>query len=187
MRFFEVAYPLHELTDSALIIDVAGGNGYASKFLAERLPRQNFLVCDYQNVIDRASKHPRIQYIAHDMFDPYAAPVLNREGQRVFLLKQILHDWSDEQCVRILINIMDVLGPSDLVLILDSVKPTECISLSTAMSEMMVIGTFGGHHRTFAEFERLVHLAQADAHIKSFFANAGQYDDFMVLEVRKST
>ncbi|CAN9461861.1 unnamed protein product [Alternaria alternata] len=190
LHFFEAAYPLQRLASSMLIIDVAGGIGIASIFLAEKLPKQRFLVTDYQSVIEQgkatcpAHLRARVQYVAHDMFEPYHNLGFEKNSERVFLLKQILHDWSDDQCVTILSNILDCFGPSDRLLIIDSVKPVEGTGLSTAMSEIMVMSTFGGRHRNYAEFQTLVCAARSNALVQTSFANAGQYDDFLVLEVR---
>jgi ubiquinone/menaquinone biosynthesis C-methylase UbiE len=190
LHFFEAAYPLQRLASSTLIIDVAGGIGIASIFLAEKLPKQRFLITDYQSVIEQgkakcpAHLRARVQYVAHDMFEPYHNLGFETNSERVFLLKQILHDWSDDQCVTILSNILDCFGPSDRLLIIDSVKPVEGTGLSTAMSEIMVMSTFGGRHRNYAEFQTLVCAARSNALVQTSFANAGQYDDFLVLEVR---
>jgi len=192
LRFFEAAYPIQQLANFSLIVDVAGGAGYTSMFLAERLPGQQFLVCDYASVVEQGKAQcpmhlrARIRYVAHDMFQQYDALSAGWEERRVFLLKQVLHDWSDAQCMSILSNVLDVLETGDLLLIVDSVKPRENVSMSTSMSELLVMSTFGGRHRTYAELEALVRAARADIFIRTSFANAGQYDDFKVLEVQIS-
>lgn len=191
LRFFEAAYPLQRLTASDLIIDVAGGIGHASAFMAERLKTQRFLVCDYPSVISQGRAQcpshlsSRIRFEAHDMFEPYDDLDTGVKGARTFFLKQILHDWSDEECIQILSNILDILGRSETLIIVDSVKPEAAkTTISTAMSDLLVMSTFGGHHRTYAEYVALVENACPDAHVQSKFANTGQYDDFLVLEVR---
>lgn len=190
LHFFQSAYPLQQLAGSALIIDVAGGAGYTSIFLAERLPEQLFLVYDYSSVIEQAKAQcpvnlrSRIRYVAHDMFQQYDPLDTGPKGERVFLLKQVLHDWSDAQCIRILFNILQILRAEELLLIIDTVKPNKDVSLSTAMSEVLVMSTFGGRHRTYEELEALVREARANVSVRASFANAGQYDDFLVLEVR---
>lgn len=192
LRFFEATYPIQQLAKFSLVVDMAGGAGYTSMFLAERLREQQFLVCDYASVVEQGkaqcSMHLRahIRYVAHDVFQHYDASSTGEGGGRVFLLKQVLHDWSDSQCTSILSNVLDFLHAGELLPIIDSVKPIENVSMSTSMSELLVMSTFGGRHRTYVELEALVRNARADVSVRPSFANAGQYDDFMVLEVQIS-
>lgn len=192
--FFEAAYPFSQIETAELIIDIAGGIGQASVFLAERLPNPTFVISDFPSVVDQGKAQcpthlaSRLQYVAHDFFQPFDVQIFQCAGPRVFLLKQILHDWSDEEASQILLGITSVLGPRDRLLILDTVKPDGGkTSHSTAMSDLLIMSTFGGLHRTFGEFEDLVRRACPAASMARHYANAGQQDDFLVLEVRKQS
>jgi demethylsterigmatocystin 6-O-methyltransferase len=190
LRFFDASYSVQQLAASDLIVDVAGGLGQTAIFLADRLPEQKFLVLDYSSVTDegerQCSAHLRhsIKYQAHDMFKSYGEVMDGNQDNLVFLLKQVLHDWGDIECIRILSNVLEALGKSGRILIIESVKPLENVSLSTAMSELMVMSMFGGFHRTYADYERLILAAGYDVAIKTWSANSGQHDDFLVIEVQ---
>lgn len=69
---------------------------------AEIWPRQN----------PTALKAGRVQFQPHDFFEPN--PV---EHADVYWLRYILHDWSDEYCVRILSAIKSAMGPRSRILI----------------------------------------------------------------------
>jgi hypothetical protein len=58
---------------------------------------------------------------AHDFFTPQ--PVKNAS---VFLLKQILHDWSDAYCIKILNQLRAAATSSTKLLIIDSIVPYAC-------------------------------------------------------------
>jgi demethylsterigmatocystin 6-O-methyltransferase len=190
LRFFDASYSVQQLAASDLIVDVAGGLGQTAIFLADRLPEQKFLVLDYSSVTDEGERqcpaHLRhsIKYQAHDMFKSYGEVMDGNQDNLVFLLKQVLHDWGDIECIRILSNVLEPLGKSGRILIIESVKPLENVSLSTAMSELMVMSMFGGFHRTYADYERLILAAGYDVAIKTWSANSGQHDDFLVIEVQ---
>lgn len=54
----------------------------------------------------------RIEFVVHDFFD--VNPV---RGADVYWLRYVLHDWSDEYCVRILGAIKESMGPRSRILI----------------------------------------------------------------------
>ncbi|XP_020600336.1 trans-resveratrol di-O-methyltransferase-like [Phalaenopsis equestris] len=78
------------------LVDVGGGTGLMAAKLVEAFPGLKCIVLDLPHVIDMTErKTDKIQFIAGDMFVevPHAD---------VALLKWILHDWKDEDCVKIL-------------------------------------------------------------------------------------
>nr|AIB06955.1 orcinol O-methyltransferase [Vanda hybrid cultivar] len=77
-------------------LDVGGGTGLLATTLAEAFPGLKCIVFDLPHVIGMAEKKTDgIQFVAGDMF-------VEIPRADVALLKWILHDWSDEDCVKIL-------------------------------------------------------------------------------------
>jgi O-methyltransferase domain len=58
---------------------------------------------------------------AHDFFE--AQP---QKTASIFLLKQIMHDWSDAYCAKILTRLRASAMPSTKLLLLDSIMPFTC-------------------------------------------------------------
>ena len=81
------------------VVDMGGSTGYVSVALADRFPQLEFIVQDTPETIgkDASTETPRIKRIAHDLFTPQ--PV---HGADVYLLRMVLHDFGDADCVRIL-------------------------------------------------------------------------------------
>lgn len=102
----------------------------------------------------------------------------------MFLLKAVLHDWSDAECIRIISNLAATMGDSGSILIIETVKPTNGISLSTAISDLMTMSMFGGRRRTYEEYQRLIKAACHEVDIRSWYSNAREHDDMLVLEVQ---
>ncbi|PUZ69545.1 hypothetical protein GQ55_2G117700 [Panicum hallii var. hallii] len=78
------------------MVDVAGGTGGAAKAVAAAFPQIKCTVLDLPHVIHGVPPADgRVEFVAGDMMDfiPQADALL---------LKSVLHDWSDEDCVRIL-------------------------------------------------------------------------------------
>lgn len=59
--------------------------------------------------------------LAHDFFT--AQPV---QKPGVFLLRMILHDWSDQYCVKILVELRKAAGPMTQLLVVDSTLEYAC-------------------------------------------------------------
>jgi hypothetical protein len=86
--------------ERSIIVDVGGGKG---ELLSHILPNTE----SYGFVLDlqwcATPPHPRISFLEGSFFDK-----LNTHAD-VFILKYILHDWSDEKCVQILSNVRDAM------------------------------------------------------------------------------
>lgn len=57
----------------------------------------------------------------HDFFEPQP-----QKSAAVYLLKQILHDWSDEYCVKILTQLRVAAAPKTKLVLMDSIMPFAC-------------------------------------------------------------
>uniref|UniRef100_A0A7C8YSG1 Uncharacterized protein n=1 Tax=Opuntia streptacantha TaxID=393608 RepID=A0A7C8YSG1_OPUST len=112
------------------IVDVGGGNGTMAKAIVEAFSGIKCTVLDLPHVVEGlpAGKH-NIVYMGGDMFK--AIP-----PAQVVLLKWILHDWSDEDCVKIL------------------QRCKEAIPSKEQGGKMMSLN-FGGKERTEAEWKKL--------------------------------
>lgn len=67
---------------------------------------------------DGAALESRIKYFSHSFFDPQ--PV---EGAAVYFLRMILHDWPTEDAVKILSQLVAVMGKDSRIIVIDSVMP----------------------------------------------------------------
>lgn len=61
----------------------------------------------------------RIKFRTHDFFEPQALPA------DVFLLKSVLHDWSDKYVSQIVRNLLGVLKPGNHLVVFDFVLPED--------------------------------------------------------------
>ncbi|KAF8690635.1 hypothetical protein HU200_041006 [Digitaria exilis] len=80
------------------LVDVGGGHGAATRVIARAFPHIKCTVLDLPHVVSQATTREddgNLCFIAGDMFQ--SIPPANS-----VLLKDVLHDWSDEDCVKIL-------------------------------------------------------------------------------------
>jgi len=115
-----------------VVADVGGGVGTVSLAIAKACPNVRFVVQDRAPVLEQgkqlwntelpeAIKSGRVKLEAHDFFTPQ--PVKNAS---VFLLKHILHDWSDQYCTRILDRLRAAATPSTKLLLVENIIQHIC-------------------------------------------------------------
>ncbi|KAJ3683781.1 hypothetical protein LUZ60_014008 [Juncus effusus] len=77
------------------LVDVGGGIGSSAMAIAKAFPHVKCTVLDLPQVVGQLPTNGIVKFVTGDMFT-YIPPA------NVVLLKWILHDWNDEDCVRIL-------------------------------------------------------------------------------------
>ncbi|KAK6780163.1 hypothetical protein RDI58_022347 [Solanum bulbocastanum] len=75
------------------LVDVGGGIGIVAKVIADAFLQMNCIVFDLPHVIEGCEGTKNLSYVGGDMFKfiPSADAIL---------LKWVLHDWSDEECIK---------------------------------------------------------------------------------------
>ena len=152
--------------DGALVIDIGGGKGSISQFLARHTAHVRFLVQDLAHVVPTAREElpaelaGRVEFMIHDFFKPQPP----QSTPDAFLLSWILHNWPDEYCVRILRALVPVLRPGNRVLIYEYVLADEPVrdleGRFGLQLDMIMCAAFNGRERRRAEYELL--LARSD-------------------------
>ncbi|KAF5386809.1 hypothetical protein D9615_002134 [Tricholomella constricta] len=124
----KVSYDWKELPDGSVVVDVGGGVGTSSLPLAREFPNLEIVVQDLPGVIENAKKlwsssmpNAKVTLEVHDFFKPQP-----KRSVSLFLLKHILHDWSDEYCVKFLSQLRAVARPDTKLLLIESIIPFAC-------------------------------------------------------------
>ncbi|WP_306335194.1 methyltransferase [Streptomyces sp. KL118A] len=141
------------------VADVGGGSGTLLAPVLRAYPDLTGIIHDTEEGLAQApaelARHgltERCALVAGDFFR--AVP----EGADLYLLKSIIHDWSDDQCATILGHCRAVLPPEGRVLIVEPVLPEVVEPERTAMtylSDLNMLVNVGGRERTRAEFGEL--------------------------------
>ena len=106
------------------VVDVGGGLGHVSRALVDHSPTVKCIVEDLSEVILQAQKdltpnlEGRISFKAHNFFQEQ--PVKEAD---VYLLRLILHDWSDKYARMIIKALIPALKPGSKVVVNDRVIP----------------------------------------------------------------
>ncbi|KAL8856172.1 MAG: hypothetical protein Q9178_007210 [Gyalolechia marmorata] len=117
------AYDWLSLGEST-VVDVGGSHGSFSIPLAQSFPSLRCIVQDRPEVIASGQEslpsnlRDRVSFMPHDFFNEQ--PI---KGADIYLLRWILHDWSDKYAARILQALIPALKPGSKVLVLEQVLP----------------------------------------------------------------
>ncbi|KAF5370528.1 hypothetical protein D9757_010145 [Collybiopsis confluens] len=192
IAFLPMDYPFHSLPTEKPIVDVGGGIGTLPMLLLPTLPRHSFLVQDLEPVVKQAHAAPndsikqwmaegKIKFSVQDCFSPQPPEV---DGA-VFILKNMIHNYSEPKALEILHNLRRK-NPFKLLLIdrlvipqIQSVDSSARLSGSSqraaTMYDLVMASLHGGKNRTLEEWENL--LQRADFRLEKIYplrASTGQ-------------
>lgn len=146
-----------DFSEAKLIIDIGGGNGEALRQILLRFPGPRGLVFDRDDVVaaipPEARSDGRIDIQAGSFFD------LIPEGADIYLLVRVLHDWSDDDCIRILRNCRAAMTRSARLLIVEQIlEPDPALGRPSGyLVDMQMMAMFGtARERTEFEFGELL-------------------------------
>jgi O-methyltransferase domain/Dimerisation domain len=141
------------------VVDVGGGEGSLLIALLTAYPHLKGILFDRPSVIAGAKARfaaaglaARSELVGGNMFE--AVP----QGCDAYILKQVIHDWSDAQCITILQNCRRAMAPQASVLIAEMVLVAENAALVTQLDLLMLVQEHG-RERTEQEFRSLYEAA----------------------------
>ncbi|WP_406154273.1 methyltransferase [Streptomyces sp. NBC_01023] len=137
------------------IVDVAGGRGGLLRAVLTRHPGLTGLLFDRpetvtDHLLGTAELADRWQTEGGDIFTAVPA------SGDLYLLKNVLHDWPDEDCLRILTSIRRAAATGTKLLVIDAVLPDDGTPHPAIALDIVMLMTLRGRERTHAEFERLL-------------------------------
>jgi ubiquinone/menaquinone biosynthesis C-methylase UbiE len=137
------------------VADLGAGEGGLLSAALQAAPQATGILFDQPRVVENARRllenrpeSDRIEFVAGDLFD--AVPT----GAELYMLKQILHDWSDKQTQKILANCRRAMSPGCRLLVLEMIVEPE--ATFPKRLDLMMMAWTGGRERTQREYERLL-------------------------------
>ncbi|KAK9199992.1 hypothetical protein WN944_015186 [Citrus x changshan-huyou] len=135
------------------LVDVGGSLGNTLKAITTKYSHVKGINFDLPHVIQHAPEYPGVEHAGGDMFQ--SVP----KGDAI-LMKWILHDWSDEHCLKLLKNCYKSIPEDGKVIVVESILPDlpETSTLSKRNSQidvLMMTQNPGGKERTKHEFMTL--------------------------------
>ncbi len=142
---------------SKVIADIGGGYGRLLTSILTSYPRAHGILFDTPTVIKQAQEHfspelqERVLFLPGSFFEN--VPI----GADVYLLKNILHDWPDQECLAILQNCRRAMRPDGKVLVIERIMPetTDPEQAETFFVDLIMLAMFGGRERSARQMDHL--------------------------------
>ncbi|KAL0952686.1 hypothetical protein HGRIS_006925 [Hohenbuehelia grisea] len=185
-EIFTSAIDWKGLPQGSTVVDVGANVGTVTLPLAKAFPHLHFILQDLDHAISDAKvfwqdrfpealSERRVEFQVHDFFTPMPVKA------DVYFLRLILHDWPQEEGIKILKHIRAAAKPTSILIIFEMIVLHACPETSkfaaqspvppapppllanyglgfggfVTMADMQMLNLLGGRERTIEEFEEL--------------------------------
>ena len=154
-RVEEFVFSKHEFRPFERAVDVGGSHGDLLKGLLARHPRARGVLFDLPgtaalvaDAIRASAQGDRIEIVGGDFFASVPSGDL-------YLIKMVLHDWNDAECVSILKNVRASIASQGRVAVIDYLLPERAERSAGQFMDIAMMVWATGRERRLSEFEAL--------------------------------
>jgi DNA-binding Lrp family transcriptional regulator len=148
-----------DFSNYPLIADIGGGEGLLLSSILYKTKHSKGILFDLPEglanskaILEKYGVTGRVEVVEGSFFT--AAPA----GADAYILKNILHNWSQEDSVRILTNIRKNMPPHAKILILEMILGEDSLPFFGKLIDLqMMVFMEAGKERTLKEFDELLH------------------------------
>jgi hypothetical protein len=139
-----------------VIADIGGGTGTLLAAILQAHPTVEAILAEQPHVLREAPPvlvaagvAERVRLVECDFF------AVVPPGADAYLMLRVLHDWGDEDAVRILRRVREAMAPSARLLVVDGVVGEPNEDPLTKFLDLMMLVSAGGRERTAREWSAL--------------------------------
>lgn len=150
----------YDFSAFATMADLGGGNGSQLCEILAANPQATGIVFDLPHVVERAQRRvadaglsARCQTAGGSFFESVPA------GVDAYLLRHIIHDWTDEQSRTILSSVRRAIPPHGKLLVIETVIPPGNDPSFAKLLDLTMLVIPGGKERTEPEYRELLSSA----------------------------
>ncbi|ONI23632.1 hypothetical protein PRUPE_2G199800 [Prunus persica] len=135
------------------LVDVGGGFGVTLNLVTSRYPHIRGINYDLPHVVNHAPSYPGVEHVGGDMFASVPS------GDAIFV-KWILHNWSDEHCLKLLKNCYKAIPDNGKVIVVEELLPampdtSTAVKATSQLDMIMMTQIPGAKERSEEEFMAL--------------------------------
>jgi len=188
-NFFD-AFPIDQLKLSGsdysagrvLFVDVGGATGHQCVALRQKTGLLGKIALqDQAMMLAKANKEELISHgidaQAHDFFTEQ--PVKNAKA---YYLRNVMHDWTDESCIKILRRLRDACSDDSMILIDEMVLPDHGASWKQTQKDVQMMACLAAIERSKSQWEQL--LGKAGLSIKEISTYDKEMGDAVIIAVK---
>lgn len=170
----------YDFTPFPTIVDVAGGHGRLLAAILASAPNTQGVLFDLPDVVAEAAPllqkldvAQRVRVVAGSFFSDVPP------GADAYVLKHIVHDWSDDAALQILRNVRRAAPAGAALLLVETVIPEDSSEFIGKIADIEMLLFNDGRERTAKEYQRL--LDEAGFEMTHIFDTE---TDFSLIEAR---
>ncbi|MCK0177536.1 acetylserotonin O-methyltransferase [Mycolicibacterium sp. F2034L] len=153
----EAALRRYDFSGFRLIVDVGGGHGAILSTILRSAPEARGVLFDLPSVVQDAEPTFTAAGVAHRASTVGGSFMESvPDGGDAYVMKNIIHDWQDDDAVRILRNIRTAIDARGKLLLLEMVLPERADSFVGHLLDLEMLVAAGGRERTRAEYANLL-------------------------------
>lgn len=188
LQWFDI-FPIHERitedqsADDLLVCDVGGGHGHELVKFQERFPsaKGRLVLEDLKSTFEGLSLPAGVEAIPHDFFQPQPQKGI---GARFYYIRQIMHDWSDDECRTILGHLVQAMDPvRSRLLIDDYVMPPTNAEFRAIHMDVCMMMYLRSEERTERRWQNL--LASAGMEIVKIWTPETGFESIIEAKVKQ--
>jgi hypothetical protein len=156
----EAALSHYDFTGFRLVVDVGGGHGKLLSTILRSAPDARGVLFDQPDVVAGAEPTLAAAGVA-DRATTAGGSFLESvpDGGDAYVLKNVIHDWYDDEAVQILRTVRTSIADDGKLLLVEMVLPEQATSFIGLMLDLEMLVTAGGKERTRAEYANLLSRA----------------------------
>ncbi|CVI64909.1 Multifunctional cyclase-dehydratase-3-O-methyl transferase TcmN [Clostridiales bacterium CHKCI001] len=149
-------------TNIKRIVDIGGGTGAVITQFLKYFHHATGTILDLEFVKEKALQNlkknmviDRCDFVPGDFFKSFSI------SGDIFILSRVLHDWNDEDSIKILRNIKANMTDNSVLYIIELVIPEEVKreNIDVYMNDLQIWAVCGGTERKLLEYYKLLHSA----------------------------
>lgn len=153
---------MYDFSGCSTVVDLGGGLGECLGEILRAHPHLRGILVERSDVLEAARENlgardleNRCQYLAGDLLEEVP------RGGDVYILKAVLHNWGDEQALRILRNCRAAMSSASRLLVVESLSSGSGDD-ALAFLDLHMLLMYGGRERAAADMEKLLSKAELE-------------------------
>lgn len=152
----------HLDAENATVVDVGGGHGELLADLLAAVPTMRGGLLELPGTAEVAARRlgpfgERVEVVTGSFLDKVAPT-----GADIYLTCSVLHNWCDDDVVRIMKNIVNAARPDSRVVVVENVARSQDDLAWSSHLDLKMLVVLGGRERTVDEFTELAGQAGLD-------------------------
>jgi len=144
--------PLLPIENEKILIDIGGGEGQFLNEVLKIFQGVHGILFDLESTISNPKitlPENRSEILGGDFFKS------DLPKADIYVLKRVLHNWNDEDCITILKNIRRSMSKGSKILIIEGIVPEDTSRHFSKDTDLFLMALFAGRERTANEFRML--------------------------------